>query len=393
LPSDRAVARGFEEKAELMYQSAEGHGQPGAHSSERAEPLRADDLRSEEPPEVIAPDDEELRAAEFPGDRTLSEHLAADDDTPSEGFAFADEVLAEASAPEIPEPEESEAPVIAGGGEWTWSTAAEAPSQPVAAVREPPPSVNAAIAAARAEFAAAELRASAVLSQGYIEAEAIRVRGKQEARLIIQRAEERAAQVLERTNAEATAAERRARLSAEAMLAEAQVRLDQFLADRVGEVEEEPGPVDVAADTPPEEPAEPVSEYEPIPAFEAPLEPELAEPATVPVYVEPPEISEPSEVSAISEPTSSTYAVASDQILLTPLPSDGDRVRFRVTGPLTFARIMALEQALQSLDGVSSAVVTPEGGEAATISFVAQDAARAVDDLLRVPGLPLGMAP
>jgi hypothetical protein len=241
------------------------------------------------------------------------------------------------------------------------------------------------------------------------------------------------------------------------MLAEAQVRLDQFLSDHVGEDEEASSPVEVAtapakmeygssapvefgapvaaeidsaapvdfgspapvefgssaptaaeyavpAFAPYVEPApdydEPASDYEPTPALESPLEPELAEPEfsepelaePEPVHAELPGNPEESYAPPPLITPSGSFATAPDRLLLTPLASDGDQVRYRVTGPLTFARIMALEHALQSLEGVSGAFISPEGGDAATIAFVAQDPARAIEDLLRAPGLPLELA-
>jgi hypothetical protein len=396
-----------------MHQRAEEHEPRWDGTSKEAETFQA-----AETPEAITPGDETLREAIMPGDETLGvadvpgdETLGVADvpgdqalfdgvntwnETPPEGKAQGDELLPEDSVSEDGAPQASAPPASATStsvsvGEWP-PAAPEPPRQPPDAVREPPLPVDRAVAAARAEFTAAELRASALLSEGYIEAEAIRVRGKQEARLIIQRAEERATQVLERTNAEAAATERRARLGAEAMLAEAQVRLDQFLADHVGEIEEiesEPSPVDVAVPSAPALYTEPESEYEPIAAFEAPLDREPTDTATMPTLTQIPTVPEPTEALMTPAPPAPTFSAAPDQLLLTPLPTYGDQVRYRVTGPLTFARIMALEHALQGLDGVSSAVVIPEGGEAATISFVAEDAARAIEDLLRVPGLPL----
>jgi hypothetical protein len=402
LTASRVAPAASEETIGFMYQRVEKHEPAWDGTSKEAEAFQAAETPEANTPgdetlrEAIMPGDETLRVADGPGDQALFDGVNTGNETPPEGVARGDELLPEDSVSEDGAPQASAPPASAtstsvSAGEWP-PAAPEPPRQPPDAVREPPLPVDRAVAAARAEFTAAELRASAVLSEGYIEAEAIRVRGKQEARLIIQRAEERATQVLERTNAEAAATERRARLGAEAMLAEAQVRLDQFLADHVGEIEEiesEPSPVDVAAAPALAQYAEAQSEDEPIAAYEAPLQLEPTDTATIPALAHVPTTLDPSEAPMTPAPPAPTFSPAPDQLLLTPLPTYGDEVRFRVTGPLTFARIMALEHALQSLDGVSSAVVIPEGGEAATISFVAEDAAGAIEDLLRVPGLPL----
>jgi hypothetical protein len=75
-----------------------------------------------------------------------------------------------------------------------------------------------------------------------------------------------------------------------------------------------------------------------------------------------------------------------------PLSIAGDTAIYRVTGPLTFARIMALERALAGLGGVTLSSVKPESAGEATVSFVSADPETTIDNLLNVPGLAIRKA-
>jgi hypothetical protein len=85
-------------------------------------------------------------------------------------------------------------------------------------------------------------------------------------------------------------------------------------------------------------------------------------------------------------------AEESELLYLSEMPPQGDLACYRVTGPLTFARIMALERALASLGGVTSSSVKPESSGAANISFSSDDPESSITSLLSVPGLALRRA-
>jgi hypothetical protein len=436
-PFDQTGTHGAEERVVPMHQSAEeqlGTGEvdaPGrpphvyrlAHEGPEHDPESGQ-------PMAATPDDAQARGDEEPvGDRYIDGETAggeipgdsvADDDRYSPPNAWL------APSPEggdDPEPQESDSGEYRAPG---WGVASEPAADPglpddrmIEPIHRPPPPVD--IAAARSEFAAAELRASAALSEGFIESEAIRVRGKQEARMIIQRAEERAAQVLERTNTEAQATERRARLSAEAILAEAQVRLDSFLQDHVSEEEEPveqtppesaPAPAVWESDAWPaasqESSAWPMASEEPSAAvasdvdrseYRAEPEPEpgthsIEAPFPGDAYArEMPAAAEPTQPPAAPAPVSqSTSQELPIPLFLAPLPPDGDKACYRISGPLTFAQVMALERTLAGIEGVRSASVTPEAGEGARIAFISDDPAGALGQLITASGLPIQIA-
>jgi hypothetical protein len=62
-------------------------------------------------------------------------------------------------------------------------------------------------------------------------------------------------------------------------------------------------------------------------------------------------------------------------------------MRYRVTGSLTLATLLAFEQAVAKLPGVKSASVTPEPGDVAILKLVATDSALIVPLLVRLPGV------
>jgi hypothetical protein len=437
-PLDQTGTQGAEERVVPMHQSAE----------ERVGPRQADVPGPAEHVYQLAQEGPQARDPESGhamGDAPAEDAQAADDPQAlADNFAEGDHAGGEmpGESPEIhqeppssdwydraseptPEPME-ETPERQSGeyGSGSWSHEMEPAADDAAAsgfiepIHRSPPPVD--IAAARSEFAAAELRASAVLSEGFIESEAVRVRGKQEARMIIQRAEERASQVLERTNAEAQATERRARLSAEAMLAEAQVRLDAFLQDHVGEEEEEAIPEPAAPTAwaseawpaisrePSEPPApfvaeEPSPQYEaervpyewtrtmeaPFPAAEDPFPAEEEFARETPAVAEPIAVPPPPASAPVSQSTSQELPVP---LFLAPLPPDGEKACYRISGALTFAQVMALERTLAGIEGVRSPSVTPEAGEGARISFISDDPAGVLGRLISASGLPIQIA-
>jgi hypothetical protein len=78
-------------------------------------------------------------------------------------------------------------------------------------------------------------------------------------------------------------------------------------------------------------------------------------------------------------------------LIVSTLTPAGPVSRYRVTGPWTFAKMMALEQALPQLRGVVSADFTPESEEAVRISLLSNDQEATLQDLLNLPGLHLRM--
>ncbi|HZT08936.1 MAG TPA: hypothetical protein VFC51_18075 [Chloroflexota bacterium] len=226
-------------------------------------------------------------------------------------------------------------------------------------------------AAAKADLAAAEARASVLISESYARADEVRSRGRTEAREIIQRAEARAQQIIELSVSEAAGILRRARQQADAIVAEAQLALDAFV-DDYGPQEAEPTPIVE------ERLARPTVSAEPAAEFAQPEETPLAAPVAHELVA-----------AADREPAAGDGPAP---LLLSPLPFEGNRARYRVTGQLTFARVMALEQALRGLQDVESAVVTPESSEEACIAFISPHPGETVESLLTVPGLALQMA-
>jgi hypothetical protein len=74
---------------------------------------------------------------------------------------------------------------------------------------------------------------------------------------------------------------------------------------------------------------------------------------------------------------------------LSPLPPEGDVQHYRVTGPLTFANMLALEQAVARLDGVTSANLVPQREGEATLTLVSAHPRRTTQDLLSLPDFPM----
>jgi hypothetical protein len=73
----------------------------------------------------------------------------------------------------------------------------------------------------------------------------------------------------------------------------------------------------------------------------------------------------------------------------TPLPAAAGELRFRVTGTLTFATMLAFEQAVSRLPGVTSASMRPEPYDVAVLALTASDASLIPPLLVCLPGVQL----
>jgi hypothetical protein len=71
---------------------------------------------------------------------------------------------------------------------------------------------------------------------------------------------------------------------------------------------------------------------------------------------------------------------------LSVLPPDGEFQRYRIDGPLTFAAMLALKQAVAQLRGVSSVRVAPRPDGGTVLTLISQDPDLTTRDLQNVPG-------
>jgi len=78
---------------------------------------------------------------------------------------------------------------------------------------------------------------------------------------------------------------------------------------------------------------------------------------------------------------------------LAALPPDGEFQRYRVEGPLTFAAMLALKQAIARLPGVRSVRVAPRPEGTTQLTLVSDDPERTLQDLQRVPGFWMTLVP
>jgi hypothetical protein len=111
-------------------------------------------------------------------------------------------------------------------------------------------------------------------------------------------------------------------------------------------------------------------------------EPRESEAPTVEVLVASQAVAGMTAGGSPSEPCFATLRAA-------PLPTENGVVRYRVTGALTFATMLAFEQAVSRLPGVSSASVTPEPDDVAVLKLTTSDASLIAPLLVCMPGIQL----
>jgi hypothetical protein len=111
-------------------------------------------------------------------------------------------------------------------------------------------------------------------------------------------------------------------------------------------------------------------------------ETEFAERPAVEILAEPHAIVEMASGRSADEPCFASLRAA-------PLPSPTGELRFRVTGSLTFATMLAFEQAVSRLPGVSLASVTPEPSDVAILALTASDTSLIPPLLVWLPGIRL----
>jgi len=85
-------------------------------------------------------------------------------------------------------------------------------------------------------------------------------------------------------------------------------------------------------------------------------------------------------------------AIPSETTLgLAALPPDGEFQRYRVEGPLTFAAMLALKQAIARLPGVRSVRVAPRPEGTTQLTLMSDDPDRTLHDLQTVPGFSMSL--
>jgi hypothetical protein len=101
-----------------------------------------------------------------------------------------------------------------------------------------------------------------------------------------------------------------------------------------------------------------------------------------PYELDPPEPLTPPAPSREAPPT---FNRSMKPLELSVLPPDGDFQRYQIEGPLTFAAMLALKEAVASLHGVRSVRVAPRPEGATVLMLISQDPDATLRDLQQVP--------
>lgn len=238
-----------------------------------------------------------------------------------------------------------------------------------------------------AEFAA---QSAEIVARADREVRQILARGRNDAEVVEMRAAHQAAEL--RANAAAFASAPHDSLEADGAAAFASAPHDSLKADETQpEPQPEPTPIDAKLDVR----REPGAELTLVEAQASASDEAFAQP-TAPWSAadeQPLEVLLPPHaiVDAIAEMSGgrSSFEPCFATLQAVPLTTDNGMVAYRVKGSLTFATMLAFEDAVSRLPGVNSASVTPEPGDLATLKLTTSDPTLIPSLLVCLPGIQL----